>query len=257
MRDSVPSALIKDAASLARRSQLVIVHGGGDVVTETANKLGKEQRFVVSPDGVRSRYTDRETADIYQMVMCGLLAKRLVLALKREGAKGVSLSGGDGWLIEGKRKSRLVVVDERGRKVAIEGGYTGRISSVNSGLAELLLSQGYIPVVSPVAAGEDAEPLNVDGDRAAAAVAAGIRADSVVFATDVDGLLLGGELVGKMTSAEASSSLGKIGFGMQKKVMAACEAVSAGVSEALICSGTRESPIEKALAHEGCTVITP
>ena len=256
MKEGVPMPMVEDVAALAPSHQVVIVHGGGDVVTQYATRLGKEQRFVVSPEGIRSRYTDRETAEIYQMVMTGLLAKRLVSALGAAGVKSVSLSGSDGRLLQGKRKTKLVIMDDRGRKVVIEGGYTGRVVGVNAQLVDTLLSQGYVPVVSPVAAGESAEPLNVDGDRAAASVATGIGADAVVFLTNVDGLKLDERLVTHLTPSEASSSLPKIGFGMQKKVMAAAEAVEGGVGEAIICSGTRDGPLTKALAHDSCTVIS-
>ena len=255
MKDGVPDALIDDVASLSPSNQLVLVHGGGDVVTEMATRLGKEQRFVVSPDGIRSRYTDEETAEIYQMVMSGLLAKRLVLALGKAGVRSISLSGADGRLMQAKRKTKLVIVDERGRKVAIDGGYTGKVQQVNSSLVDLLLSNGYLPVVSPIATSEAGEPLNVDGDRAASSVAVASGADAVVFATNVDGLKLDGGLVAHLTPAEATSRLSKVGFGMQKKVMAAVEAVQGGVKEAIICSGTRSSPLTKALAHDRCTVI--
>ena len=256
MKDSVPEALIADVASLARSNQVVLVHGGGDVVTEMATKLGKEQRFVVSPEGIRSRYTDRETVEIYQMVMTGLLAKRLVLALGKAGARGVSISGADASLLQGRRKERLVIVDDRGRKVAIDGGFTGKVQSVNSKLIDEILSDDYIPVISPVAVSEGSEPLNIDGDRAASAIAQGVGADAVVFATNVDGLSLGGSLVGHLTPEAAAAKVSEIGFGMQKKVMAAVEAVNCGVKEAVICSGTRDSPIARALAHEMCTVIS-
>jgi [amino group carrier protein]-L-2-aminoadipate 6-kinase len=256
MKEGVPSALIEDVLSLASLHQFVIVHGGGDVVTQYAERLGKEQRFVVSPEGIRSRYTDMETAEIYQMVMSGLLAKRLVSALSRVGLKGVSLSGSDAQLLQGKRKTKLVIMDDRGRKVAIDGGYTGKITGVNAELVETLLSQGCIPVVSPVASGESAEPLNVDGDRAASAVAAGVKADCVVFLTNVEGLMMDGRLVVRMTASEAAAKLPKIGFGMQKKVMGAAEAVEAGVKEAIICSGARTGPLSRALSHEDCTVIS-
>ncbi len=256
MKDGVPAQLVDDVASLSPSHQLVVVHGGGDVVTDYATRLGKEQRFVVSPDGIRSRYTDRETAEIYQMVMSGLLAKRLVLAFGKAGLKGISLAGADGQLLTGRRKTKLVIVDERGRKVAIEGGYTGRVSGVNSVLLDQLLSQGYVPVVSPVAAGEAGEPLNIDGDRAAASIATSTKADAVFFLTNVDGLRLDDRLVTHLTPAEATSALPEIGFGMQKKVMAAVEAVEGGVKEAVICSGTRSGPLAKALAHDTCTVIS-
>jgi len=256
LKDGVPANLIDDVAALSHSHQLVLVHGGGDVVTEYATRLGKEQRFVVSPAGIRSRYTDSETVEIYQMVMSGLLAKRLVLALQKAGLKGASLSGTDGALIQGKRKAKLMVVDERGRKVAIEGGYTGKVSRVNPELLEELLNHGYVPVISPVAVGESGEPLNIDGDKAAASVAVGAGADAIIFLTNVDGLELDGRMVGRLYSSEASSQLPKIGFGMQKKVMAAAEAVVAGVNEAVICSGKRSAPLARALAHEGCTVIS-
>jgi [amino group carrier protein]-L-2-aminoadipate 6-kinase len=255
MKEGVPTALIQDVAALAPGHQVLLVHGGGDVVTDYAARLGKEQRFVVSPEGIRSRYTDKETVEIYQMVMSGLLAKRIVLALDGAGLKSISLTGADGSLLQGKRKTKLLIVDERGRKMAIEGGFTGKVQSVNTSLLDLLLSQGYVPVVSPVAMSDASEPLNVDGDRAASAIATGSHADAVVFLTNVDGLLLDGKLSTRLTPEEAKSQLPKIGFGMQKKVMAAVEAVEGGVKEAIICSGRRGSPLTKALAHDNCTVI--
>lgn len=257
MKEGVPQALVDDVARLSPAHQLVIVHGGGDVVTQYASRLGKEQRFVVSPEGIRSRYTDKETAEIYQMVMSGLLAKRLVLALGKAGVKSVSLAGTDGQLMKGKRKTKLVIVDERGRRVAIEGGYTGKVTGVNSSLLQSLLSQGYVPIVSPVAAGEEWEPLNVDGDRAASSIATNAGAGAVVFLTDVDGLKLDEELIAHLTPSGASTLLPRIGFGMQKKVMAAVESVEGGVSEAIICSGRKDGPLTKALAHDTCTVISP
>ncbi|HXW94837.1 MAG TPA: [LysW]-aminoadipate/[LysW]-glutamate kinase [Nitrososphaerales archaeon] len=256
MKEGIPQNLVEDVAGLAPSHQLLIVHGGADLVTQYATRLGKEQRFIVSPEGVRSRYTDRETAEIYQMVMSGLLAKRLVLALGRVGVKSVSLTGADGVLLQGKRKTKLVIIDERGRKVAIEGGYTGKVVGVNAPLLDSLLSQGYVPVVSPVAVGDEWEPLNVDGDRAASAIATAEGAETIVFLTNVDGLELDEKIVGHMTPSEASARLSKIGFGMQKKVMAAAESVEGGVNEAIICSGTRAGPLTRALAHEKCTVIS-
>jgi len=256
MKEGVPQNLVEDVAALAPSHQLMIVHGGGDVVTQYATRLGKEQRFVVSPEGVRSRYTDRETAEIYQMVMSGLLAKRLVLALGKAGVKGISLSGPDGLLMQGKRKTKLVIVDDRGRKVAIEGGYTGKVASVNTSLLDTLLSQGYVPVVSPVAVGDEGETLNIDGDRAASSIATRSGADAVVFLTNVNGLELDDGLVSHLTPSEAMSRLPRIGFGMQKKVMAAAESVEAGVNQAIICSGTRTNPLARALAHDTCTVIS-
>ena len=255
LKTGVPEPFLADVANLSASAQVAVVHGGGEVVTELATRLGKEQRFLVSPDGIKSRYTDRETAEIYTMVMSGLLAKRIVLALRTKGVRAVSLTGLDGSLFQGKRKKKLVIVDERGRKLMIEGGYTGRVESVNGAFLETLMAGGYVPVVSPVAVSEDSEPLNIDGDRAAGSLAAGVSADAVVFLTNVDGLMLDGKLVESMSVSAASSRLSEVGFGMQKKVIAAVDAVRAGVKEAIICSGARDQPLSNALAHRGCTVI--
>ncbi|HXW37795.1 MAG TPA: [LysW]-aminoadipate/[LysW]-glutamate kinase [Nitrososphaerales archaeon] len=256
LKESVPESLVSDLKMVASANQLAVVHGGGDVVTDMAHKLGKEQRFVVSPEGIRSRYTDRETVDIYTMVMSGLVAKKLVLSLAKEGIRPVSITGLDGALLAGSRKKRLAVIDDRGRKVLVEGGFTGKIDSVNGGLASTLMEAGYTPIVSPVAIGEEFEPLNVDGDRAAASLAVGIGADVVVFLTNVAGLTLDGSLVQSISCDEAARRLPEVGFGMQKKVMAAVDAVRGGVGEAVVCSGLGESPVTTGLAHRTCTVIS-
>ena len=112
-----------------------------------------------------------------------------------------------------------------------------------------------VPVVSPVALSEEFESLNVDGDRAAAYVAGAVGADTVVFITDVDGLMMDGALVPGLTLREARDIRPKVGPGMEKKILAAVEALEMGVEMAAIASGRREGPLERALAGEGCTVI--
>ena len=150
----VSSELVSDIKNVLSNNQIVLVHGGGKEVTEIASKLGTKQEFVVSPDGFRSRYTDKETIEIFTMVMAGRINKQIVLILQRQGISGVGLSGLDGLLMRAKRKKRLVIVDERGRKRVIDGGYTGKITEVNAPLLRLLIDNGYVPVMAPVAMGE-------------------------------------------------------------------------------------------------------
>src|SRR5437867_12673636 len=102
------------------------------------------------------------------MVICGMVAKRIVLALLSHGVKAVSLSGLDGRLLIGKRKKKLLVLDDRGRKLAIDGGYTGRVVAVISALLETIMGNGYLPVVSPVAVSDANDPVNLDRDSPAA-----------------------------------------------------------------------------------------
>ena len=102
---------------------------------------------------------------------------------------------------------------------------------------------------------EESEFLNIDGDRAAAYVAGKVGCDKVLFITNVDGLLMDGKLVPKLTLAEAKEIRPKIGPGMEKKILASTEALDMGVKEALIGNGQRENPISAAIAHDNCTVI--
>jgi acetylglutamate/LysW-gamma-L-alpha-aminoadipate kinase len=251
-----PSALT-DIKAIADNDKLVFVHGGGREVTETATKLGKEQKFIVSPGGVRSRYTDKETADIYTMVMSGKINKAITGMLLRQGIKAVGIAGIDGGILKAERKKKLLIINEKGRKMMIDGGYTGKINAVDPALIHTLVDNGYVPVVSPIALSEEYDFLNVDGDRAAAYVAGGVKADRVIFITNVNGLMLNEKLVTGMTLEQAKAALPKIGFGMEKKVLACTEAIEMGVKEAIIASGQVEKPISSAIAHNNCTVITP
>jgi acetylglutamate/LysW-gamma-L-alpha-aminoadipate kinase len=252
----VNPSIVNDIQSIAKNTRLVLVHGGGDEVTEIAEKMGKQQKFIVSPEGIRSRYTDKETAAIYTMVMVGRLNKEIVAALEKIGLHAVGLSGIDASLIRAERKKKLVVVEE-GRKRIIDGGYTGKIQSTNTELLRSLINMNYVPVVSPVALSEEFEFLNVDGDRAAAYVAGGLKSDKVIFLTDVSGVLMDGKVVERMTVSEARAMLPKIGHGMERKVLASIEAVEMGVKESIIASGMIDNPISNAASHKNCTVIVP
>jgi acetylglutamate/LysW-gamma-L-alpha-aminoadipate kinase len=256
LKEGASSDLVSDLKSLLSDNKTVLVHGGGVEVTEIAAKLGKEQKFIVSPEGFRSRYTDKETIEIYSMVMAGKINKQIVLALQSQGVPAVGLSGLDGSILKAERKKRLIAVDERGRKRVINGGYTGKINQVNTDLLHLLLEKGYVPIVTPIAMSEEYEPLNVDGDRTAAIIAGALKADRLILLTDVQGLMHKGERIPKIGASEVKEILKSIGAGMSTKVHAALEALSQGVGEVLITSGAGKSPISSALKHETGTVIT-
>ena len=145
------SSTLTDIKKISEKDKLILVHGGGKEVTATANKLGKEQKFIVSPGGVKSRYTDKETAEIYTMVMSGKINKMIVSMLLREGLKSVGLTGIDGIILKAERKRKLIIINDKGRKMAIDGGYTGKISSVDPSLLNTLTIEGYVPVISPIA----------------------------------------------------------------------------------------------------------
>jgi len=253
--DNLHSTTISDIKKVVESEGVILVHGGGKEVTKVSKQLGKEPKFVVSPSGIKSRYTDQETAEIFTMVMSGRINKTIVRLLQKNGVNAIGLSGVDAKVLQAERKKKLIIVNEKGRKQAIDGGYTGKITEVNVKFVKSLLEQGYTPVISPIAISEEYDFLNVDGDRAAAYVAGKVQADKVLFITNVDGLMMDEKLVTDLTLAEAKEIRPKVGFGMEKKILAATEALDMGVKEALIANGQKENPISAAIAHENCTVI--
>jgi len=253
--DNLHSTTISDIKKVVESEGVILVHGGGKEVTKVSEQLGKEPKFVVSPSGIKSRYTDQETAEIFTMVMSGRINKTIVRLLQKNGVNAVGLSGVDAKILQAERKKKLIIVNEKGRKQVIDGGYTGKITEVNVKFIKSLLEQGYTPVISPIAISEEYDFLNVDGDRAAAYVAGKVQADKVLFITNVDGLLMDEKLVTDLTLAEAKEIRPKVGFGMEKKILAATEALDMGVKEAIIANGQKENPISAAIAHENCTVI--
>ena len=256
LKEGASTDLVADLKAVLAENKVVLAHGGGAEVTEIASKLGKQQKFIMSPEGFRSRYTDKETIEIYTMVMAGKINKQIVLALQSQGIPAVGLSGLDAKMLQAERKKRLIAVDEKGRKRVMDGGYTGKINTVNTDLLQLLLSNGYVPIVTPIAISEEFEPLNVDGDRTAAIVAGALRADKLILLTDVQGLMLKGQRIPKLVASEVKEVLPSIGAGMSTKVHAGLEALNEGVGEIIITSGTGKNPISSALKHETGTVIT-
>jgi acetylglutamate/LysW-gamma-L-alpha-aminoadipate kinase len=255
IEQGLPSEISVDIKTVISSNKLILVHGGGIEVTDIASKLGKEQKFITSPAGFRSRYTDKETVQIFTMVMAGKLNKQIVTNLQSIGVNALGLSGLDGQLLKANRKKKLIILDKRGRKRAIDGGYTGKIMSVNTKLLQLMLKEEYTPVVSPIALSEEFEPLNVDGDRVAASISGFLKAETLVLLTDVKGIYLDEKLITKLSVLEAKEILPQIGPGMITKVYAALEALKMGVKEVIITSGRVTTPISLAIEHKHGTVI--
>jgi acetylglutamate/LysW-gamma-L-alpha-aminoadipate kinase len=248
-------SLISDLKCVWEREETIVVHGGGELVTDVARKLGKDQSFVVSPGGIRSRYTDEEDITIFTMVMCGIVNKTLVSKFIKGGIRTIGISGVDMSIIRAKRKRKIIIMDNRNRKRIIDGGFTGKIDSVAPDCIRGLIGMGLLPVISPIALGEEYELLNIDADMATARLAASLLPSRVVFLTDVPGILDGDEVVDMLNQEQAKLMISKLGFGMNRKLMAAIDAVNSGVSEALISSGHIENPISSTLSHEVGTRI--
>ena len=168
-------AIVADVVALRREGrELVLVHGGAETTNEVAEALGHPPQFVTSESGFESRRTDRRTLEIFEMVYCGQLNKMWVEKLQLAGVNAVGLSGLDGRIFEGRRKDRLRV-RVNGRRLVLRDDWTGTVERVNVDLLRLLLGAGYLPVLTAPGASDKGEAINVDGDRAAAMVAGGVR----------------------------------------------------------------------------------
>lgn len=246
--------IVKDIAGLADKGKVILVHGGGDLVTEYSRKMGVEPRIVVHPSGMRSRYTSLEELEVFTMVMAGLLNKRIVSMLESLGARALGVTGADLGLVRAERKKRIIIVNERGRKQVIPGGYTGKIRTVSETGLRDLLSLVDVLVVSPLALGDSGELLNVDGDQMASKIASALQAQSLILLSDVPGVILEGRTLDRLTVREARELYDRIGPGMNRKILMACEAVESGVNNAVIGDGLREHPVTEALEGLGTRI---
>ncbi len=252
-------AVCADIAELVNRGErVVLVHGGSHETNVISEKLDHPPRFVTSVSGHVSRYTDRETLEIFAMVAAGRINKLLVERLQQLGVNAVGLSGLDGRLLEGQRKSALRIV-ENGKRKVLRGEYSGKIERVNVGLLSTLLAAGYTPVVAPLAISYQGEALNVDGDRAAAAIGSALKAQQVIILSNVPGLMRDfpdeSTLISHIPLTRAEDYLDRYAEGrMKRKMLGAIEALRDGVGQVVIADGRAPQPLHRALAGHGTVV---
>lgn len=231
INEDLKQAVIQDVVLLNLVGiRVVLVHGGGPEINQMLEKVQKESKFI---NGLR--YTDEETMDIVQMVLCGKVNKELVSYLEAQGGKSVGLSGLDGSLLQAKKY-------EDGNET--DYGYVGEVVEVNPALLKELLEKGYIPVVSSVAAGiDDVTSYNVNADIAAEKIAIALNAEKFILLTDVCGVM---EDVKDPTSlipsiqvsqVPALEKRGIISGGMIPKVECCVEAIRQGIQTANIQDG--------------------
>ena len=221
------------AQCVADGQHLVVVHGASDLTNELSERLGHPKRMITSPTGLVSRYTDSETLRIYAMAVAGQINTELVASLQQQGVNALGLAGVDGRLLLARRKSVVRSVTPDGRVQILRDDYTGQIEHVNDVLLRQLLNAGYTPVIAPLALSHEGERLNVDGDRAAAAVAAALHADALIIMTNVPGLLSNPEddtTLIRTIPAECLADYMEYAMGrMRKKLLGAQEALQGGV----------------------------
>lgn len=232
------------------------MHGGSADIGRLAALLGQPVRRLVSPDGLSTRYTDSTALHTLILALCGITKPRLLHALQAAGVPAVGLTGIDAGLLRARRKTAHRAVVE-GRTILVRDNHSGRIVQVNAGLLQNLLAAGLVPVISPPALAEDGGAVNVDADRAAAAVAASLDQATLVLLSDVPGVLNDPDDGGSTLSEVALGPAGLPGCasgGMRMKLVAASEALHAGVARVVIGDGRVERPIRQALAARGTEV---
>jgi acetylglutamate kinase len=203
----------------------VIVHGGGKEITKWMKKLGKEAVFI---DG--QRFTDNETMELTEMVLSGKVNNEIVSLLNQHGGKAVSLSGKSANIFKARR-----IRSKRDQDL----GLVGTIESVDTKLIHTLCNEGYIPVISSVASDGQGETLNLNADNVASAVARYLESQKLIYLTDVDGLLINGELQTKLiySDAEGLAAHPDVQGGMLPKLECALQALEHGVDSVHIING--------------------
>jgi acetylglutamate kinase len=203
---------------------IVIVHGGGKETTDIATKLGLETKFING-----QRFTDERTMSVILMVLGGKLNKEIVNLININGGNAVGLCGVDNNLLRAKKHSNG----------SADLGLVGEVTSVNSSFLNLLLQNAMMPVISPIGVGPQGELFNINADLAAGSIAAALKAEKLVYLSDIEGILVNKRLVSTLTQSEAQNYIhqGAIFGGMIPKVQSAFNTLHAGVNKVHIVDG--------------------
>ena len=225
--DAVVRALARQIAALAQQGhEILVVHGGGRLFTATLKRMGIESNFVAG-----LRVTNRETRDVAVMVFAGLLNKRLASAISAEGSPAIGISAADASCF----RAEPMVHNE------VEGslGFVGYLTGLNNSFLESLWREGLIPVSPCLGLGPDNELYNINADHMAAACAEYLRADRLIYLTDVAGVLDGDKVLSAVTWEEIERLVQShvISGGMVLKLEAAKRALEGGVREVHIVGG--------------------
>ncbi len=242
-----------DIALCARRGQsVIVVHGASEAADRLSETRGIEPQFLTSPSGHISRYTTRQVREVF-VEAAHNVSERIVSELGERGVRARALLN-EICPLRGRRK-RAIRALVNGRQVVIRDDYSGRIIEVETFGVESCLQRGIIPVVPPLADSEEDGFLNVDGDRAAAAIAAALRAHRLVILSNVSGLMREypneDTLVEEVSSDQLDRAMQWAQGRMKRKLLSVHEALEGGVTEVVLADGRSTNPIQRALQGEG------
>jgi len=213
----------------------VVVHGGGPQIGDLLKRIGKESEFF---EGMR--VTDNETMDVVEMVLGGLVNKRIVNLINQAGGKAVGLTGKDGNLIHARKMIFTRNDPEMKAPEIIDIGHVGEVASIDTSIIDMLTRGDFIPVIAPIGVGEDGESYNINADLVAGRLAEVLQAEKLILLTNTAGLLdADGQVLTGLSTAEVDAMIadGTIHGGMLPKIRAALDAVHAGVVSSHIIDG--------------------
>jgi acetylglutamate kinase len=242
VKDSLKASFASDINLLRSAGLLpIVVHGGGPEITHTLDKLGLGKSDFV--DG--ARVTGRDDVKVVEMVLTGKINSEIVSLLNQSSGHAVGVSGKDAGLLRARK-----LTGEGGRDL----GRIGAVAHVNHELLEVLLDRKYVPVVSPVGLGEDGDGYDISADSVAAEIAVALKAEKLIYLTDVPGILDNGELVSELSAAQLQRKIddGTIRGGMLTKARSALRAIEGGVTSVHILDGrTPHSVIAELFTDRG------
>lgn len=216
----------------------VVVHGGGPQIGELLERLGKESKFI---EGMR--VTDRETMDVVQMVLGGLVNKEIVSLINQHGGKAVGVTGKDADFIRARQLRFKRNAPEMNTPEIIDIGHVGEVEEINGGVVDMLMHGDFIPVIAPIGVGDDGQSYNINADVVAGKLAECLKAEKLILLTNTPGLLdKEGQVLTGLSSARVDELIadGTIYGGMLPKIRCALDAVHAGVRSAHIIDGRVE-----------------
>ena len=217
--------------------QIVVVHGGGPQIDQTLERMGIRSVF---SGGLR--VTDEETMAVVEMVLSGSVNSDLVGLICSQGGRAMGLSGRDDTFMQAVRMEEVSGKDGSGATLPVDLGRVGNIEHVNPALVKNLISNGFVPVIAPIAVDREGRPLNVNADTAAGRIAEALQAAKLVLMTDVEGVKTkDGKLLSSVGATEAARMIdaGEITGGMIPKIHCALDAVAGGVEKVHIIDGRR------------------
>ena len=251
-------AFARDVALLRQSGcEPIVVHGGGPQIGAMLEKVGIKSEF---RGGLR--VTDKATVEVVEMVLAGSLNKRIVADFNAEGARAVGLCGKDGNMVTVTKAKRTQRDPDSNIEQIIDLGFVGEPKKVDIAVLDMVAGSGLIPVIAPVALGEDGETYNVNADTFAGAIAGAMDAERLLFLTDVPGVLdKKGELIRELTVKEAKALIkdGTVSGGMIPKVETCIDALSQGVAGVVIVNGREPHAVllELFTEHGAGTLIIP